>query len=427
MGGKLNIENCKLKNENWRWGDDGRTKRPFANFRFSFLNFQFSISLAFALLCATASATRAADPARLGPPGPESWPSFRNGNQQLGVATTKLPDRLDKLWVHSAGKQEAMIKSTAAIAGGRVYAASLNGEVFCLDLKNGQRLWTYKSRKEENPNMFLPGFKAGLAVTADTVYVGDEEGMFHAIDRATGQAKWTFETAGEIAGCASFYEDEVIFGSHDSSLYCLRADDGSKVWQFVTQGRVNCSAAIVGEHTFVTGCDEHLRVINVKTGQQESDMPLGIYLIASPAVIDNMLYVGTHGSEVLAIDWKVSKKIWTYAGGNSPYHSSAAVNEKYVIVGGEDKKLHCLDRQTGEKKWLFTARGHIDSSPVIAGNRVFVGSNDGNVYGITLEDGKEVWRFTDGRPFTASPAVGEGCLVIGSEAATGNVYCFGGK
>lgn len=383
--------------------------------------------LVFALLAIPA---QAADPsARLASPGPESWPSFRNGNLQLGVATTRLPAKLEKLWVHPAGVKDGMIKATAAIAGGQVYAASLNGEVFCLDLKSGKRLWTYKSRKEANPNAFLPGFKAAVAVTADTVYIGDEEGMFHAIDRATGKGKWTFETAAEIVSCASFHDDKVVFGSHDNSLYCLKAADGSKVWQYATQGMVNCSPAIVGNHTFVTGCDEHLRVINVKTGEQETDIPLGIYLIASPAVLDNMLYVGTHGNEVLAIDWKTSTKMWTYTEGKAPYHSSAAVNDKYVIVGGQDKKLHCLDRKTGEKAWIFSARGFVDSSPVIVGDRVFVGSNDGNVYGISLADGKEVWRFKDpeGRSFTASPAVGEGCLVIGSEGNTGNVYCFGEK
>jgi len=391
------------------------------------MRIQFAI---FLLAVLTAPLCRAADPApKLGPPGPESWPSFRNGNLQLGVATSKLPAKLEKLWVHPAGDKDGMIKSSAAIAGGQVYAASLNGEVFCLDLKTGKRLWTYKSRQPATPNAFIPGFKAGVAVTADTVYVGDEEGMFHAIDRMTGKGKWTFETAAEIVSCASFHEDKVIFGSHDNSLYCLKAADGSKVWQYATQGMVNCSPAIVGDRTFVTGCDEHLRVINVKTGEQETDIPLGIYLIASPAVIDNMLYVGTHGNEVLAIDWKTSTKMWTYTGGKAPFHSSAAVNDKYVVVGCQDKKLHCLDRKTGESAWSFSTKGHVDSSPVIVGDRVFVGSNDGNVYGINLADGKEVWRFRDldGRPFAASPAVGEGCLIIGSESNVGNTYCFGQK
>ncbi len=103
------------------------------------------------------------------------------------------------------------------------------------------------------------------------------------------------------------------------------------------------------------------------------------------------------------------------------------MNEKYVIAGSQDKKLHCINRKTGDKVWSFTTKGHVDSSPVIVGDRVYVGSNDGNLYGINLADGAEVFKFRDedGRPFSASPAVGEGCLVIGSESNVGNVYCFG--
>ncbi len=399
--------------------------------RFSFWFLVFGVWLASLAVVAVigASAAAAAEPAaKLAPPGPESWPSYRNGAPQLGVATTKLPKKLELLWVHPAGKKDGMIKSTAAIAGGRVYAASLNGEVFCLDLKNGQRLWTYQSQKPVNPNIFIPGFKAAVSVTVDTVYVGDEEGMFHAIDRATGAGKWKFETAGEITSSANFYKDKILFASHDQSLYCLNAD-GTKAWQYQTMGQVYTSPPIIGDHTFVAGCDEHLRVIDVTTGKEETDMPFGIQLISSPAVVDQMLYVGTMGNEVLAINWKTSMKVWTYTGGKARYDSSAAVNDEYVIAGSQDRKLHCINRETGKKVWSFPTKSHVDSSPVIVGDRIFVGSNDGNLYGIGLVGGKEFWRFRDveGRPFSASPAVGEGRLVIGSESNVGNIYCFGEK
>lgn len=414
MEGKLKINNCKPKIIN----SDGL--RPRAS-QFAICSF---LLLALLLTCPA----RAADPAvKLAPPALDDWPTFRNGSGQCGVATSKLPARLDLLWTVKAGEKDAMIKSTVAIAGGCVYAASLNGEVFCLDLADGKRLWTYKSRDDVPENSFLPGFKAGLAVTADTVFIGDEEGMFHAINRADGKRRWTFETAGEITSSANFYADAVVFGSHDNSLYCLKAADGTKVWQFQTQGYVNGSPAIIGDHTFVAGCDEHLRVINLKTGEQESDVPLEIQLIPSPAVLGNKLYVGTYGNEVLAIDWKASKKAWAYGGANAPYHSSAAVNDKYVIAGSQDKKLHCIDRQTGTKVWTFATRAHVDSSPVIVDDRVFVGSNDGNLYAIGIEEGNKLWSFTDGRPFSASPAVGEGRLVIGSESNDGKIYCFGAK
>ncbi|RPI90283.1 MAG: hypothetical protein EHM42_01625, partial [Planctomycetaceae bacterium] len=327
--------------------------------------------------------------------GSESWPTFRNGNSQRGLASTSLPATLEQLWAVDSGPKDAMVTATAAIVGEHVYAASLNGEVFCLDRLTGRRLWTYRSREEPDTSKFIPGFKAAVAVSGEGVFLGDEEGLFHAIDRDTGKKKWQFSTnpddptgnSAPIVSCASFFEDKLLFGSHDNNLYCLNVGDGSLAWKFATEGMVNCSPAIVADHTFVTGCDSHLRVINVHSGKQVTDMPLGIYLVASPAVVDNLLYVGTHGGEVLAIDWKAAKTVWTYEAkqGDVAFHSSAAVNDRFVIVGGQDKKLHCLHRDTGKLAWIFNARRQIDSSPVIVGDRVFVGSHDGKLYGLELE------------------------------------------
>src|SRR5262249_9326027 len=157
---------------------------------------------------------------------------------------------------------------------------------------------------------------------------------------------------------ANFFEDKILFGSHDNNLYCLNPD-GTKAWQFQTQGFVNGTPAIFGHHTFVAGCDEHLRVIDLRTGREEHDIPLEIQLIPAPAVDGDMLYVGTYGNEVLAIDWKNSKRLWAYTGGAAAYHSSAAVTDKYVIVGSQDKHLHCIDRRTGEKVWAFRTGAHV--------------------------------------------------------------------
>lgn len=362
------------------------------------------------------------------PPKDDSWASFRNGPQQLGVARSKLPEKPQLLWKKSCGNKDAMVPATAAIANGRVYVPSLNGTVTCFDLKTGGPVWKkpYQSRPTTKPDEFIPGFKAPITVTADSVYVGDEEGVFHAINRETGEKRWTFESGAEILSAATPFEDTILFGSYDSNLYCLRMGDGTKAWQFTTQDRVNGSPAVSGHYTFVTGCDAHLRVVDCRTGKEESAMELGSYVIASPAVLGDMLYVGNHGAEVLAIDWRKKQIVWTYKDPDRefPYHSSAAVTDKHVIVGGHDKRVHCINRQTGKKVWTFSTRAKVNSSPVVVDNRIFVGSDDGTLYGLSM-DGKEIFRHVDGRPFSASPAVGEGCLVIGSESEKGWVYCFG--
>lgn len=361
-------------------------------------------------------------------PGAESWTSFRNGPQLRGLAGSPLPAKLELLWDIPVTDG---ITSTAAIVGDHVYVGSFGGELLCVDRHNGDIIWTYLSKEREKPDSFLPAFKASPTVTADAIYLGDEDGVFHAIDRKTGQGRWQFQTMGEIISSATIVGDRVLFGSYDNSLYCLNLGDGSEAWRFETDGYVNCTPAVAGNLTFVTGCDEHLRAIDIGTGKQMFAMPLATYLIASPAVVadEQMLYVGTYAAEVIAVHLGEQEIKWRYKDEKRefPYHSSAAVTDEFVVVGGRDKQVHCISRQSGERVWAVATRGRVDSSPAVVGDRVFVGSSDGNLYEFGLKDGRSALKHNLGKPVTASPAVGEGCLVIGTEAADGHLYCFGKK
>ena len=363
---------------------------------------------------------------KLNLPGPTSWASFRNGNTQRGVAGSKLPDKLELLWKLN---DVDGFPATPAIVGDHVYAAALSGYMYCVDRKSGRVIWKYRSIEDPDPNTFAAGFKSAPTVTADMVFVGDEDGVLHAVSRKTGKANWKFETDGEIAGGVAVQGKNIIVGSHDSHLYCLQAANGELVWKFQTMDRINCSPAIVDGYTFVAGCDEHMRVINLKSGEQKSDIPLESYLIASPAVVGDMLYVGTYAGEVLAVNWKSDAIIWRYSDpvNDHPYHGSAAVTDKYVVVGGQDKQLHCIDRKTGKRVWVFRAKGQINSSPVIVGDRIVFGSNDRNVYAVSLKDGKQVWKYNTGRGISAGPAVGENVLVVGTDGGDGALLCFGAK
>lgn len=384
---------------------------------------RISLLSAIAIIVTASSAWSQSSSAKPTVPGKTSWTSFRHDLSQTGVATTTLPDKLEKLWEVELGEQ---ILATAAIVGDFVYVPCLSGELVCLEKGTGKRVWAYQSVEVVPTNSFAPGFKSSPTVTADSIYLGDEDGVFHAIDRATGKGKWKFVSGGEIYSSAAVTDGRILFGSYDNNLYCLNLD-GTEAWRFATQGYVHCAPAVAEGTTFIAGCDEHLRMIDVKTGKESGELKLESYLIASPTVINDILYVGTYRSEVVAVDWKSKKVVWQYQGGDGEYRSSTAVTENLVVVGGRDKLVHAIDRKTGKKAWAFPTKSKVDSSPVVVGNRVFVGSNDGNLYELNLNDGKELWKFNAGKPISASPAIGEGVLVIGSESRDGKVYCFGKK
>jgi len=346
-----------------------------------------------------ASATAAAD-----------WPLFRGNALQTGVAAEALPDKLEVLW---SFKCQDGVESTAAIVGGVVYVGSFDQHLYAINLADGTLKWKYKGG----------GFKAPVSVHKETVFAGDEEGIFHAVDRA-GKKRWTFETGGEITGGANFAGDYVLFGSHDSTLYCLDQDDGKLIWKFKTEGPVNGSALVAGDKTFVAGCDSMLHIIEWKTGKSLAQIDLEGQAAATAAVAGDHLYVGTMTNFVQAVDLKKQALAWSYASKREqPFFASAAVTDRLVIAGGRDKLIHAIDRNKGELVWSFAAKGRLDSSPVVAGSRVYAGAADGHLYVVDLKSGAEVQRLKLGRGIFASPAVSGGRLVIGT--SDGAIVCLG--
>lgn len=367
------------------------------------------------------SALASAIPAGLEAPSESSWASFRATPDQRGVSGSTLAEQPALKW--QLASPDGWV-AAVAIVGEFVYAPSLSGNLHCLNLKTGEEIWKYRSIEDPDPKKFAPGFKAAPLVTATMIYIGDEDGVLHAVDRMTGKKVWVFASDAEIAGCVAQHDGKLLLASHDSYLYCLNLD-GSEAWKFQTNDRINCSPAIEETFTFLAGCDEHLRVIDLQTGKEFRDMPLESFLIASPAVMGDLLYVGTHTGEIVCVNWRKGEFVWRYAGPRQmPFHASAAVTEDLVIVGGHDKNVHAVDRKTGEGKWTFATRARIECSAAVVDKRLFVGSGDGNLYGIELATGKEVWKFNAGSPINAGIAIGEGHLVAGEDKQNGRLLCF---
>lgn len=351
------------------------------------------------------------------------WPMDRGNPQRTGVAEGGLPAKLDLLWKFKMGGE---FEGGAAIVGGWVYAGSNSGRVACLDLKTGKPRWEAS----------LPsGILTAPLVWNGRLYWVDGTGMVFCQDSATTQTLWKFETGAEIHSSPAVEQGRLLLGSYDQNLYCLDPLTGKPFWQFETQGPVHCSPAIGGGKAFVAGCDHILRGIWVTSSSLAPtttslawSLEMENYSASSPAIFGGVLYVGHFGGKVIAVDVATGKQRWEYAPPESsdfPFYASCAVTLRWVVAGGRDRKVHCLNRETGKRVWVFETKGDIDGSPVIAGETVYVPSKDGSLYALDLRTGKKTWEYVAGVPLAASPAVGGGRLVVGD--SEGTLYCFGAK
>ena len=358
----------------------------------------------FGVLCASALL---AEPVR------GDWPMFRANALQTGVADSRLPKRLEVRWKVRLGDA---VEGAAAIAGGVTYVGSFDGHLYAFGLKDGKQRWKYKMGPTKAP----PSVRGGL------VFIGDEDGVFHCVDARSGKKKWTYDAEGEISSGANFFGNRILFCCHDGHLYCLQSD-GKLDWKFETQGPVYGSPVIADAKTFVAGCDSALHTVDARTGKSLSKVELSGQTGASPAAVGGMLYIGNMSNQVQAIDIKRNRIVWSYEreARAQAFFASAAVTDKYVVIGSRDRSIHAVHRKTGKKSWLFPTRGRVDSSPVIAGGRVYAASLDGKLYVVDLQKGTKIQSISLGEAIAASPAVADGCLVIGT--GDGWLYCLGSK
>jgi len=374
------------------------------------------------------------------------WPMFRGGQRLLGRALGTLPDSMRLVWRFQTDGQ---IKSSPAVYDGLVFVGSSDANIYAIDLKNGRQVWQYRTGD---------AVEASPCVVEGSVFVGSSDNFLYALDAKTGRLLWKYETGGQILGAANWTRSLkkfeirnskfeipteggvwILVGSYDNKLHCVDSANGKVIWTYETDSYINGSPAIdkfeirnskfeipaKGGLAVFGGCDAMIHVISLADGSKATQIDTGSFIAASAALFEGRVYVGNYDGVFISADIASGKIVWKYTGGDAPFFSSAAVGENIVVVGGRDKRVHCLSRDDGKLLWTFATLGEVDSSPVICGDKIVVGSKDGRIYMIKASDGDLVWSYEVGQPITSSPAVANGVVVVGSD--DGHVFAFGSE
>ena len=135
-----------------------------------------------------AAATPTTDPARA--PGWMGWGNDVTNSRfapQAGLTAADLP-KLTLKWAFAyQGATSSRVQP--ALAGGKLFVASDNGELHALDPRTGCTYWTFKAESGVRSALSVGPYKtAGRAGYA--VFFGDQRANAYAVDTVTGQQIW---------------------------------------------------------------------------------------------------------------------------------------------------------------------------------------------------------------------------------------------
>jgi outer membrane protein assembly factor BamB len=286
--------------------------------------------------------------------------------------------------------KETLFFAAPAHENNTIVAGDYANVLFSLNATSGQQNWDFKGAKDR--------YIASPLLYNGITYAPNADNHLYAID-SNGNLLWLFKTIKPNWSKPVTDGSNIYFGSMDHSIYSLKLTYGVEE----------------------IGADENGKRIAIQKPLWSTDLVTAIF--ADPILsTNNILYAGTLGGKLFAVDTKTGKIVWSYpsTGKLGGIWSSPVLVGDVVMVGDELGKIYALSALTGAEVW----KTPLDAgAPVIGGGTsmtdqaAFV-TTAGKIFTLN-PSGTELWNKTFTEPLYTSPIVMNGYTFL---AAAGNDF-----
>ncbi len=263
-----------------------------------------------------------------------------------------------ELWNFCTGKAN---QSSPAVANGMVFFGSDNSKMYALDARTGEQLWEYEA---DNPILSSPAVVSGI------VYFNTVGKYAYALQASNGRFRLQVLINGTPSSPA--VKDGIVYLNSGNGLIAI--DGLARNWP----GEYDLRGLWIQLYAF------NLAPIPPPISGYLWNIPrLGIQnSSSSPLISDNTIYTALD-KYLYALDIETHAKLWEspFRAGDS-LRSSPALGNDVLYIGSEDGRLYAVDAASGEELWHFTTGGEITSSPTLANGIIYVTSHDGKLYAI---------------------------------------------
>lgn len=194
----------------------------------------------------------------------------------------------------------------------------------------------------------------------------------------------------------------------------------SLVWRFKADGEIKSSPAIENNLVYIGSSDKHIYALDLQTGKKAWSRILDDMIEASPTLVDNGVYIGTLAGTLYALDAKSGATRWTFntgsklVGGANWFRDSE--DRLFILTGSYDSYIYCMDARTGKSVWTYGTGNYINGSPAVDGGYCAFGGCDAVIHVLSLEDGAKAGEIDTGAYIAGSAAI------RGDHVYVGNYY-----
>ena len=154
-------------------------------------------------------------------------------------------------------------------------------------------------------------------------------------------------------------------------------------------------------------------------------------MFSTPAVAEDLLYVGSCSGIFYALDKNTGSVKWSYDitrdGRQTSFHGDMLITEELAIIGTDGRSLesgighlYAFERNTGKVRWKYFAGRGVTTDVLRLGDRIFAVTQNDELICLNVQNGQLDWAF-------ASTFAGNQPDLGHSPALAGDQIFFGGR
>ncbi len=347
-----------------------------------------------------------------------SW--FGGGGKPEDIKPNPLPSineevRLDVLWNKKigGGSGDRAIRLKPGIIGGRVFAASADGNIKALTTDSGQVIWEVKVSDFYTEEELSFGFSKNLDVITggvgagdDLIVVGTGSGEILALNQSDGTLAWKSRVASEVLSPPQIDDDLVVIQTIDGKVAAYDAIDGSRKWLYTTTIpsltlRGTATPIISGDVIMVGFSSGRVALLDRETGLAGFDQRVGVAegssdlerlvdIDGAMAIDGDRLYAASFQGRLVGIDISTGELLWFEEASSV---SGVGIGFGNVYLASSDSQISAHNADNGREVWRVDALLYRDiTSPVALGSYLAYTDFEGYLHLMAQSDGRFVGR-----------------------------------
>lgn len=344
-----------------------------------------------------------------------SW-TQRGGNVRHVSPPGRLSAQPALVWSSPIGEgnsRRARVQASPVAGDGLIFAMDSGAQLVAVNAASGQAIWSKNTAATFDRGGGAAG--AGLAYDRGRLYVATVSGELLVLDARSGGEIWTKRLDAPAAGAPAVDGDKVYVVLRNGTALALNAADGKILWSgrgtATRSGTVGGGApAVAGDRLVIPYESGDVTAYLARSGHQIWASGVGgervgrpyaamSEVTGDPVILGGKAIVGTSGGRTAALDLDSGEVAWT---------ASVGALNPVLPVGGsmfqvtDDGHLVRLDAGSGEVVWSVALPYFVQAKPkkqqaiyahygpVAAGGRIVVASSDGYLRVFDPRDGRLV-------------------------------------